>query len=82
MISDSIAGLQLAFDCCWAVAKVCGLQVKIKGKSKTAFTAVYWEGGKEKDVDMGKGWGIRLPDGQWVPQIRADGSVVRRADWG
>eukprot|EP00966_Prymnesium_polylepis_P293769 6784244-Prymnesium_polylepis.1 len=39
MISNSIAGLQLAFDCCWTVAKACGLQVKIKGKSKTAFTA-------------------------------------------
>mmetsp|Transcript_58631 Transcript_58631/g.154055 ORF Transcript_58631/g.154055 Transcript_58631/m.154055 type:complete len:227 (-) Transcript_58631:21-701(-) len=39
MISDSIAGLQLAFDCCWAVAKVCGLGTKIGPKSKHALEA-------------------------------------------
>jgi len=39
MISDSIAGLQLAFDCCWTVAKVCGLGTKIGPKSKHALEA-------------------------------------------
>ena len=48
------------------MAKVCGLQIKIKGKSKTAYFATYWEGGKERDVT---GYELRLPDDRLVPQI-------------
>ena len=53
-----------------------------KEKRKTAFTATYWEDGRERDVEMGREFGIRLPDGRWVPQIKTDGEVVERTKWG
>ena len=65
-VCHDMAALQLAFDTCWMMAKVCGLQIKIKGKSKTAYFATYWEGGKERDVT---GYELRLPDDRLVPQI-------------
>jgi hypothetical protein len=81
LLSDSVAGLQLAFDCCAVVAKICGLQIRIKGKSKTAFMATYWEGDKEKDVEMGDGFGIYLPDGEQVPQIYAGEGAGKQAGY-
>jgi hypothetical protein len=77
-----VAGLQLTFDCCWVVAKICGLQVRIKGKSKTAYMATYWMNGKEHDVEMGEGFGIRMPDEEWVPQIKAGTAEAARTTWG
>ena len=65
-VCHDMAALQLAFDTCWMMAKVCGLQIKIKGKSKTAYFATYWEGGKERDVT---GYELWLPDDRLVPQI-------------
>ena len=65
-VCQDMASLQLAFDTCWLMAKVCGLSIKIKGKSKTAYFATYWEGGIEKDIEGCEMW---LPDDRWVPQI-------------
>ena len=65
-VCHDMAALQLAFDTSWMMAKVCGLPIKIKGKSKTAYFATYWEGGIEKDV---AGYELRLADGRLVPQI-------------
>lgn len=61
-----MASLQLAFDTCWMMAKVCGLPIKIKAKSKSAYFATYWAGTEEKDVS---GYELRLPDGRVIPQI-------------
>ena len=75
-LSTDIAGLQLAYDCAWMVATVCGLRIMIKGKKKTAWMGTKYNAGTEEDV---AGWeahddktwgGIRLPDGTIVPQIR------------
>ena len=74
-IAETIADLQMMFDTCWMMMTMMGLQVMIKGKSKTAFMATYWEstqqGPKQRNVDMGS-VRMRLPDGRDIPQICAD----------
>ena len=52
-LSSSLAGLQLAYDCAWMVTKVCGLDIGIKGKKKTAYMATYYTGTRAMDVT---GW--------------------------
>ena len=80
-LSDSVAGLQLAFDCCWVVAKICGLRVMVKGKKKTAYMAVQWVDGVQRDIEMGDDFGIHLPDGQLIPQILAGEAGAKSASW-
>ena len=65
-VCHDMASLQLAFDTSFMMAKVCGLPIKIKGKSKTAYFATCWEDGVEKDMTD---YELRLPDNRLVPQI-------------
>ena len=75
-LCEDIAGVQMALDAMWVVARVAGLKVTVKAKdaetrvgSKTAWMGTYWdEHGSEREV---KGWEIKLPDGTVVPQVRA-----------
>ena len=48
------------------VSQLLGLTISIKGKRKTAWSATYWEDGKEVDVT---GWEMKLPNGEVVPQL-------------
>ena len=81
LLSDSVAGLQLAFDCCWCIAKIAGLRVMVKGKKKTAFMATYWQNGVQRDVDIGADCAVKLPDGTMIPQIFAGDTPPKRATW-
>ena len=75
-LCEDLAGLQMALDAVWVVARVAGLQVTVKAKdaetrvgSKTAWMGTYWDSkGKEREVT---GWNLKLPDGTVVPQVRA-----------
>ena len=42
-MAETVADLQMMFDTCWMMMTMMELQVMIKGKSKTAFMATYWE---------------------------------------
>ena len=65
--SDDVQTLGRAVECAWMVAKVAGLDLQVKGKRKSAWSAVYWKDGKEVDVE---GWEMRMPDGVTViPQL-------------
>ena len=68
-VGEATATLQLAFECTWLVSQILGLKMSIKGKRKTAWCGTYWSGGLELDIS---GWEIRLPNGDLVPQLRAD----------
>ena len=74
-LSDSLAGLQQMYDCCWLVSAVCGLRMTIKGKRKTAFMATEYKDGKEYDIvdTETDGWRVRLMNGEEVPQILRGG---------
>ena len=66
-MSDDLAGLQLALDTAWVVARVAGLDMQVKEDgSKTAWQGSYWAEGVEHQIT---GWRIRLPDGREVPQV-------------
>ena len=75
-LSSNLAGLQLAYDCAWMVTRICGLEIGIKGKKKTAYMAIYYSGTRAHDVtgwDVQDGieWGgVRLPDKRAIPQIK------------
>ena len=75
-LCEDLAGVQMALDAMWVVARVSGLKVTVKAKdaetrvgSKTAWMGTYYnEKGEEKEVT---GWKIKLPDDTHVPQVRA-----------
>ena len=66
MFADSLAELRLALECTWLMTKMLGLSLQVKGKRKSAWSAVYWEGDKELDVT---GYEMRMPDGEVLPQL-------------
>ena len=51
------------------VSQLLGLTISIKAKRKTAWSATYWEDGKEVDVT---GWEMKFPDGKTIPQLTGD----------
>ena len=60
----------MAFDTCWIICKINGLDIRIKDKKKTAFMATHWIGNKQVDmrgVDMWLG-----PERTPIPQITMD----------
>ena len=66
--------LRKMIECCWMMARICGLHVNVKGKKKTAWSGTYWtKDGRgrmvEKDIECGE-WKMQLPDGTEVPQIK------------
>ena len=66
-MAEDLAGVQLALDTGWMVARIAGLDMQVKSDgSKTAWQGSYWEGGVERQVT---GWRLRLPDGKEVPQV-------------
>ena len=64
--SDSLAGLQMAFDAAWVAARVAGLDVRAKPEeattrrgTKTAWMACYWDAdGVEREIT---GYEMRTP---------------------
>ena len=68
-VGGAVATLQLAFETTWMVSQLLGLTISIKAKRKTAWSATYWEDGKEVDVT---GWEMKFPDGNTIPQLTGD----------
>ena len=55
LIPRDVAGLQSMLDACGVVAMITGLEITVKGKEKTAYSAVEWvkDGrGQWKERDM------------------------------
>ena len=67
--ANDVQSLRLAFEAIWVTAQVAGLHVIVKGKSKTAWSATYWQGGQVVDVT---GFEMRMPDGTVIPQLTGD----------
>ena len=73
-LCEDLAGVQMAIDAMWVVARVSGLKVTIKKKdfktrkgSKTAWMGVYYDDeGKECEVTGAK---VEMPNGEEVPQV-------------
>ena len=61
LLADSPNTLQHAYDAIWMTAAALGLDITVKGKKKTAWAGVWYQGGIPKDCD---GWEMRLPDGK------------------
>ena len=62
--------LQMTFDTIWICCKIMGLDMRVKGKKKTAFMATQWRGDQQVDVtgvDMWLG-----PERAPIPQITMD----------
>ena len=66
LLSNDIATMQLALECCWLVSRICGNKLQVKKKKKSAWCATYWKDGAEVDVT---GWEMKLPDGTIIPQL-------------
>ena len=72
---EDLAGVQMALDAMWVVARVSGLQVTVKEKdfetrkgSKTAWMGVYYdEAGRECEVTGAR---VEMVSGRMVPQVR------------
>ena len=75
-LCEDLAGVQMALDAMYMVARVSGLKITVKAAdaqtrhgTKTAWMGTYYnEKGEEKEVH---GWEIRLPDGTMVPQVKS-----------
>ena len=73
-MSETLAGLQMAFDACWVAARVAGLEVRAKPEeaqtrrgTKTAWMGCYYDKqGKEKEIT---GYTMRFPTGEVIPQV-------------
>ena len=73
-MSETLAGLQMAFDACWVAARVAGLEVRTKpGEAqtrrgtKTAWMGCYYDKqGNDKEI---KGYDMRFPTGEVIPQV-------------
>eukprot|EP00965_Chrysotila_dentata_P261088 6214132-Pleurochrysis_carterae.AAC.8 len=52
----------------WVMTKILGLNMRVKGKTKTAWSGVYYNGVGWK-CDM-KGWEFILPDGEKILQLK------------
>ena len=66
LLGTNVADMQVALECVWLVSKITGNRLMVKKKTKTAWSAVVWEDGVEKDVE---GWTMRFPDGEIIPQL-------------
>ena len=74
-LCEDLAGVQMALDAMWVVARVSGLKVTVKDKdfetrkgSKTAWMGVYYdENGQECEVTGAK---VEIVNGHEVPQVK------------
>jgi ribonuclease HI len=74
LLARDMAGLQSMLDACGIVAMITGLEIKVKGKEKTAYSAVEWvkdSRGHWTERDM-IGCKLLMHDGTEVPQLRGD----------
>ena len=70
LLADSPNTLQHAYDAIWMTAAALGLDITVKGKKKTAWAGVWYQGGIPRDCE---GWEMRLPDGKG---INGEGTLV------
>ena len=77
-LTNSFADLQVIYDINWIMARMVGLQIKVKGAEKTAYSAVRYVSGIAHNLE---GVDKTLLDGTVIPQLLVPDTMHQQATY-